>query len=146
MKIEHKKYKMKVKMLKDAIFFGKKTKKEHLFICGQEFFFVNNDVSDAHLNISVYGDTFRLCKELEGVYYKVIEEENDKVNHPKHYTAGKYEVIDVITDRVDRLTGTESYYTSNILKYMYRYDLKNGVEDVRKAKFYLEKLIEHLEK
>ena len=60
----------------------------------------------------------------------------DKVNHPKHYTNGKIEPIDYINgNNMDYLEG-------NIIKYISRYKFKNGVEDLEKARFYLNMLIE----
>ena len=61
---------------------------------------------------------------------------NDVVNHPKDYTAGGIECIDYINAcKFDYLEG-------NIIKYVTRYKHKNGVEDLRKAEFYLRMLIE----
>ena len=60
----------------------------------------------------------------------------DKVNHPKHYTNGKIEPIDYINgNKMDYLEG-------NVIKYISRYKYKNGVEDLEKARFYLNMLIE----
>jgi hypothetical protein len=64
------------------------------------------------------------------------QEMDDLVNHPKHYTAGGIECIDYINAcKFDYLEG-------NIVKYVTRYKHKNGVEDLRKAEFYLRMLIE----
>jgi hypothetical protein len=64
------------------------------------------------------------------------EQLDDIVNHPKHYTAGTIECIDYINScKFDYLEG-------NIVKYVTRYKHKNGVEDLRKAEFYLRMLIE----
>ena len=58
------------------------------------------------------------------------------VNHPKHYTNGDIEPIDYINgNNMDYLEG-------NIIKYISRYKFKNGVEDLHKARFYLNMLIE----
>ena len=65
----------------------------------------------------------------------------DKVNHPSHYTAGKVECIDAIEAAVTGLVGFEAVCTANVIKYLWRWKLKNGVEDLQKAKWYLEKLI-----
>ena len=60
----------------------------------------------------------------------------DNVNHPKHYTNGDIEPIDYINgNNMDYLEG-------NIIKYISRYKYKNGVEDLEKARFYLNMLIE----
>ncbi len=67
--------------------------------------------------------------------------ENDPVNHPAHYTVGKYEVIDIIEDKLN-LDEFKGYIQGNILKYLMRYKHKNGVTDLKKAEFYLKLLIE----
>lgn len=66
---------------------------------------------------------------------------NDKVN-PSHYRQGKFETIDVILDTVQHLNGREAYLVGNIIKYISRYNFKNGIEDLEKARWYLNKLIE----
>ena len=65
----------------------------------------------------------------------------DKVNHPSYYTAGKVECIDAIEAAVIGLVGLEAVCTANVIKYRWRWKLKNGAEDLQKAKWYLEKLI-----
>ena len=60
----------------------------------------------------------------------------DNVNHPKHYTQGKIEVIDFILDQ------KMPYLEYNILKYICRQRYKNGLEDLKKAQWYINKLIE----
>lgn len=67
---------------------------------------------------------------------------SDDVNHPKHYTNGDIECIDAIESSMssDSFAG---YLKGNVLKYLWRYQLKkNPVEDLEKAKWYLEKLID----
>lgn len=66
---------------------------------------------------------------------------NDPIN-PNHYTSGKIECIDAIQVATEGLTGFEAYTTGNILKYLWRWKRKNGVEDLKKAQWYLNKLIE----
>lgn len=70
---------------------------------------------------------------------------SDPVNHPSHYTQGRFEVIDVIEDTLTG-EGNEGYCVGNILKYVMRYRHKNGIEDLRKARWYLDRLIEGLER
>lgn len=60
---------------------------------------------------------------------------NDPVNSPKHYTQGNMEVITAIEG-----LGLD-YHQGNILKYVARYKYKNGVEDLRKAKWYIDRLL-----
>ena len=65
----------------------------------------------------------------------------DNVNHPNHYKTGKTECIVAM----EEMLSTEEfigYLRGNIYKYTYRYKDKNGVEDLKKAQWYLNKLIE----
>ena len=63
---------------------------------------------------------------------------SDNVNRPQHYTQGKIEVIDFILDQ------KMNFLEGNVIKYVSRYKFKNGIEDLKKAAFYLNKLIEEL--
>ena len=63
----------------------------------------------------------------------------DPVNAPSHYRHGEVEAIDYLYQQLG--TNVRFYLEGNILKYMHRWRLKNGVEDLRKARFYLDKLI-----
>ena len=65
---------------------------------------------------------------------------SDMVNKPQHYQ-GRIECIDAIESATAGLEGLEAVCTGNVLKYVWRWKRKNGVEDLRKAKWYLEKLI-----
>ena len=75
-------------------------------------------------------------------------ESNDlMVSHPSHYQSETgLEVIDVIEAFTFELTGIEAVDTGNVLKYICRWKKKNGVQDLKKARWYLEHLIEHVEK
>lgn len=67
----------------------------------------------------------------------------DNIN-PDHYKQGKVECIDALEAATVNKTGIEAVCTSNIIKYLWRYEAKNGIEDVKKAKWYLDRLIEKL--
>ena len=67
--------------------------------------------------------------------------DSDIVNHPKHYTQGKIECIDAIEAAVSELSGLDAVCTANVIKYVWRWKHKNGLIDLRKAQWYLEKLI-----
>lgn len=69
----------------------------------------------------------------------------DPVQHPTHYTKGEVECIDAIEAATSGLTGMEGYCTGNALKYVWRWKHKGGVEDLKKAKWYIERLISELE-
>lgn len=67
---------------------------------------------------------------------------NDMVNHPAHYTQGGIECIDALKAATVGKKGIEAVCVANVIKYLWRYDLKNGLEDIKKAQFYVNKLIE----
>ncbi len=70
------------------------------------------------------------------------EEREDLVNHPAHYQmAGGLEVIDFIEAAVANMSGPEAYTAGNVLKYVCRYRKKGGVESLKKARWYLDRLI-----
>ncbi|MBA9088777.1 hypothetical protein FHR92_005310 [Fontibacillus solani] len=69
----------------------------------------------------------------------------DSVNHPAHYTAGNVECIDAIDAATTDLNGAEAYNTGQVIKYIWRWKRKNGLEDLRKCRWYLDRLIAKLE-
>lgn len=69
------------------------------------------------------------------------EKSEDPVNHPNHYTNGSIECIDAMVES-QGLEAVESFCLCNAFKYIWRHKLKNGVEDIRKAKWYLDKFLE----
>ncbi|QIG60351.1 hypothetical protein [Streptococcus phage D4446] len=67
----------------------------------------------------------------------------DNVISPNHYVTDKgFEVFDVQEAFIHELKGMAASYWCNVVKYILRFQRKNGVEDLKKAKYYLEKLIE----
>lgn len=66
---------------------------------------------------------------------------NDMVNHPAHYNTGKYEVIDIIEEFTKGLDGIDAVCIGNAIKYILRFQKKNGLEDIEKAVWYLNKYI-----
>ena len=84
---------------------------------------------------------------LDGSHLKDAEVniEPDMVNHPKHYTQGGIECIDALKAATVGKRGIEAVCVANVIKYLWRYEEKNGIEDVRKAKFYIERLLKELE-
>ena len=71
-----------------------------------------------------------------------MSEVKDMVNHPPHYQSQTgLEVIDVI----EAFSDIEAACQANVIKYICRYKDKNGLEDLKKARWYLNKLIKHIE-
>lgn len=68
----------------------------------------------------------------------------EKVNHPSHY-GGDIECIDALKSCLSELTGIEAFCAGNVIKYVWRYKQKNGVEDLKKAQWYLQYLIDLLD-
>lgn len=84
-------------------------------------------------------------KDQEDDLNECIGQDIDVVNHPSHYTKGNIECIDAIDSATTGKSGIEAVCVANVIKYLWRYEEKNGLEDVKKAKWYLNKLISELE-
>lgn len=67
---------------------------------------------------------------------------NDQVNHPSHYTQGNVECIDAIESAVTHLTGADAYCTGNAIKYLFRWKQKGGLQDLEKAIWYINRMLE----
>lgn len=124
---------------------GEKVKVARKYVPSEEFIWQDSmddyigqicEVTDIEFNKDSGSDHF----ELNNDWWfppESLEKVEDIVNHPSHYTYGKgLEVIDVI-DAFE--CGFEQ---GNIIKYVLRYKHKNGIEDLEKAKWYLNHLIE----
>lgn len=69
----------------------------------------------------------------------------DMVNHPEHYCKGGVECIDAIEASMDA-DAFMGFLKGNVIKYLWRYEHKGGLEDLRKAEFYLKRHIQTAEK
>lgn len=87
----------------------------------------------------------KLAIAYDHVYKNMDENSPDMVNHPKHYTQGGIECIDALKAATVGKRGIEAVCVANVIKYLWRYEEKNGIEDVRKAKWYIERLLRELE-
>ena len=65
----------------------------------------------------------------------------EEINHPDRYAGGKFECIDVMLD-VFGADAVKHFCILNAFKYLWRAEKKNGVEDIKKAVWYLNKFIE----
>ena len=94
--------------------------------------------------ITINGETFSdnyviECKDNKDL----IGYKNDNIISPNHYVSDNgIEVFDVQEAFIHELKGMSASYWCNIVKYILRFQRKNGVEDLKKARYYLEKLIE----
>ena len=70
---------------------------------------------------------------------------DDPVNHPQHYTRGNIECIDAIDAAVAFLPADEAVCVANVIKYVWRYRCKTPVESLKKARWYLDRLIGKME-
>ena len=78
--------------------------------------------------------------------YKKVDVKKDSVNHPSHYTQGNIECIEAIAEATKQLQGIEAVATANVIKYVWRWKSKNGIEDLQKAQWYLNHLIKQIQK
>ena len=74
-----------------------------------------------------------------------MQEEQDVVNKPKHYTYGDIEVIDYIEQVTKSYKPELAFAIGNAIKYISRANHKNGKEDLDKARWYLERAFEKWE-
>jgi hypothetical protein len=113
-------------------------------------------IKDALVDLGI--DTARGCIDFGD--YEIIQDDAIKgierrteevaVNSTKdpispEYYKGKIECIEAIQEATKDLQGIEAVDTGQIIKYIWRWKKKNGVEDLKKCKFYLEHLINHIE-
>lgn len=68
----------------------------------------------------------------------------DSVNRPAHYASGGIEAIEALESSMS-VEAFRGFLKGNVIKYVWRYEQKNGLEDLRKAKWYLKALIFALE-
>ena len=74
-----------------------------------------------------------------------VQEVRETVNHPNHYQSSKFEVIDIIDEFGKDYSGEQAFDFGNVVKYILRAKKKNGREDLKKAQWYLNRLIDKWE-
>jgi len=95
----------------------------------------------------MYGNDFMRYKEIrDALNHEVVGGDAvDVVNSPPHYTAGGIEAIDAIEAALSD-EGFRGALKANVLKYLWRYEKKaDPVADLRKARWYLDRLIQKIE-
>lgn len=71
---------------------------------------------------------------------------NDPVRKPNHYNKGNVEALEAIEAATTDLQGIEAVITGNVIKHMWRWKSKDGVQELEKAKYYIERLLDILHK
>jgi hypothetical protein len=91
--------------------------------------------------------TYRLSpmQIVNKMYEELVSKEKDAVNHPDHYNNGAIECIEYLKDNMS-WQGFTGYLEGNCKKYLHRWRYKKKpVEDLKKARWYLDRLITELE-
>ena len=97
-------------------------------VCKQEYI-----INKSALNREMDGESFYICPTCR--LYGTEEKNNIK---PNHYGNSEIDVIDFCqANNLDFMQG-------NVIKYVFRYKNKNGLEDLEKAKEYIDRMIENL--
>ncbi len=98
---------------------------------------IQNESEDSETTEQIIDQNLKELLELSGLEGIARRE---AINHPPHYNQGSIEVIDAIED------WDLDFHAGNVIKYVARYRHKgNPVQDLKKARFYLDRLIEGLE-
>ena len=82
-------------------------------------------------------------KATEEISMLAREIEDSNVNHPSHYNQTGVECIDAIKASLG--DGYQDYCKGNVMKYLWRYKYKNGIEDLKKAQWYLKSMVDSLQ-
>ena len=106
----------------------------------------NNSLSNAYDIEKNYEIIFGKASETKEE--KVEKKAEDMVNHPSHYTHGGVECIDAITSALSSYEDSvDSWLVGQVIKYLWRAPLKGKYEeDIKKAQFYLNRLVEKINK
>ena len=101
-----------------------------------------NEAVEGGTVICKWGDNCKMCPRFE---IPTNEPNDNNVNHPNHYCQGGIECIKAIEASMPP-EGFQDYCKGNVLKYIWRWRDKAGVEDLKKARVYLNWMIESAEK
>lgn len=104
------------------------------------------DMINKEVQEMLYGPEFTLDDYFKKLQETPMADDKDMVNSPSHYTQGSIECIEAIEQVVKDLDGMEAMCTGNAIKYLWRWKHKNGVEDLKKAVWYLQRMIDSYDK
>lgn len=146
------------KLYEDRIVLSKKPIRPNGYKDGHGMIWLEADSAITHIDShsiaedgktvhGMFGNVDFACYFIEAEDAKRVETPSiDYVDHPSHYQTDKgIEVIDVIEAFTEKLTGVVAFDIGCALKYLCRWSKKNGVEDLRKAIWYLEHAIKKTE-
>ena len=102
-----------------------------------DFFECSDDVIEKAFNLVFGGES----KKITNFDTMVNPVQREEINHPDRYAGGKFECIDVMVD-VFGADAVKHFCILNAFKYVWRAEKKNGIEDIKKAVWYLNKYIE----
>ena len=96
------------------------------------------------------GDLMFVAEDGWTIYVKGTETETnfDVIQKAEHYNTNlpeSVEVIDIIAAQTADLSGMQAFAQANVVKYVLRWQKKNGVQDLEKARYYIDRLIGELE-
>ena len=111
---------------------------------GKEGYFCNCTYSEYPWQFHNQSDEFIKGSVGGGSEYDETYVEDDKVNNPSHYNDGTIECIDYLQDNMP-YEAFIGYLEGNVKKYMHRWRYKNGVEDLKKAGWYLSYLVDTID-
>lgn len=100
-----------------------------------------NEFTAADCKVIKPGEPIEFCSEDACPLDIPTAKREDQVNHPSHYTAGGIECIEAIKASMGP-NGFQDYCKGNVLKYIWRWRNKGGVQDLEKARVYLTWLID----
>lgn len=112
-------------------------------ICAQNTFVLDEEYA-ALSNIPVIAERRKVENLQSRVNDAGLQQAFDTVQRPSHYNQSDIECIDAIKASMT-LAEFQSYLKGNVLKYLWRYRHKNGLEDVKKAQWYINRLAAELE-
>ena len=123
-------------------------KYEHYFDKGIEEEMPQHEQLERELELEIHNDGWDPV-EKDYLEYPSVDSvprcnEEDMINNPNHYNAGSIECIEAIKASMST-EAYAGYLRGNVQKYVWRYEYKNGVEDLRKAQWYLSTLIAEVE-
>ena len=108
-------------------------------------YWMNKVLESAHEaweNLHNTADFKKAIEQADAIKEQLGIAEHDAVSHPAHYTSGGIECIDCIKAALGE--NFMGFLIGNVIKYSYRYRNKNGLEDLKKARWYLDRAIKEI--